>query len=80
MNNTNPRQSELLFFERDYFGVCVGMNIASPYRLHRQRGKHKSVIRTATLQNSDKGTLREISECLTVYLHKSFIFDIMIIR
>ena len=31
VNNTNPRQSEfVLFFERDYFGVCVGMNIASP--------------------------------------------------
>lgn len=30
-NCTNPRQSEfVLFFERDYFGVCVGMNIASP--------------------------------------------------
>ena len=30
-NCTNTRQSEfVLFFERDYFGVCVGMNIASP--------------------------------------------------
>ena len=45
-----------------------------------RRGKLKNVMNKAILLNKTKGASKNISECLTVYLIKYFVFAIIFVR
>ncbi len=57
---TYAKVSSYFSFYTSVLGCKYPLNAYCLNRLSRRRGRRKSVMRTATLQNSDKGTLRNL--------------------